>query len=1462
MIHHKNHVLKIAWMGILFLGIFLAPVFAQSVSSPPSASESPATEEESLTIREKKDQDGYIVNLKDLIQESKKKIEKVNDKIKEQAILRRNQQREERMRGYYQDAMRLFEEGKLEEAQNYWRKAIKVSEHPEMKGYIHKSVKKTKKQEAALKEEDDLRLRMLEIERGYSAKDVEETYQTGVSLFKQKKFLAAKEDFDRVEEMFPDHKATRSYLMVIEQEIQKEQQAIIEHKLKEEAITREKEKEAWRKQLEAKENQRQDELQKQAGDLYDQAVKLYKVRQFETAKEKSKEVEWMYPGFRSTLKYLSHIDDDIKNEKKRLEREQERSKVVHVQEEQLNKERQEGLKVKQARDEENARVKRLKDEADFVYNAAVSLYDKGLFKQAREKFDEVQKISPDYKVTSKYLSRIEGKIENLDAAEKEIQVRELALRIKDERLTQSRKEQEQKKKDRRVVKPKAPPIQDPAELEKLKKEIDKVYKEALDLFKKKQMDLSEEKFFQLEELLVSGSFTEDYLHKIKQRLDRDRSRIQKQVDQERSREEREIARKIQKEEKKNRGLKRKDLSVKVRPEEKKTPGAALIQDENSYVQSAVEQRQKKFSDEAQQKYARAVEFYTSGHFVEAKRKLIEVEALYPGYKKTSDYLSRIDEDIAKISEAVKKEDCCKDKKSSVPKRTAAPIAFKSALAHFQDEAEEIYQYALKLFKTGQYEKAKDKFIEADHLIPGYKSTGNYIQQIEKKIDRRQQEISERDRQGAKNREKENRRLVQTQQKELETQRHRARLEQKILTQAREQKLREKKQLEGLVKKQDAEVRKQLEKEKKDALQRLRRGDQELKEAIDLESKARAKEAKDSTRLLAEVDQMGHYPPPEKVIRDAEEEKRSLFVLKSIKQEKKEKESRRKKEEKELKKKARAEELARIKKEKQIRAERWTQPKKQLNKEKKVAGLKKEKTDRTVVREKDSPEEMGPSKDQKFTPEDGKLDEKATRDHELRQTPVFAERDKAQRLLKAVRANEERVKQNQKKFWNQKQREIKKAVLLRRAEEDKELRQHVAVLYDEAVQSYKEGDYLGAKTQFANIDVLYPKYKSTRFFMERSDRNMMKGQDLTVDTYSEGAKDQQRILEQAKKTVELQDQQRIPMGKDFEKDEEFDGRRLKEKKIEEKKLEKRQREISQKEIGQVYEEVIDLYKAKKFKLVEERSQRFEELLQKSHLGVKLTEKWRRRLRNEQTRIQRQFDKERRKSEVISQKREEEFSREEAALKEKRPLSLEQLEPKPVESHEEIVAQETVTTKESKPMIVALEEKEEIKEKSDEDPEDRQRVMERRQEELLLRGNRKELERLIRQRQRELKAERESIRREFNGRLRQLYEKAVKLHQSSQWEEARKIFQEIDNLQPEYKASRKYLNRIDEQIKKTGQQGSNSKTVEQKQTSRMEKSSSKPGVDSDLKQTLPTPSSHDLQKPRRDLVAEALDAVEKK
>ena len=161
-------------------------------------------DEPTPTLREKKTEEGYILNLKDLIKESKNKIERVDDKLKEQAKLRRNQQREEKAREYFENAKRLYDEGKFEDAQELWQKAIKITEHPEMKDYINQSVKKTSRQNALLDTEEDRRLKRMELDRGYSAADVEKAYQSAVSLYKQKKYLAAKEDFDKVEEDMMD----------------------------------------------------------------------------------------------------------------------------------------------------------------------------------------------------------------------------------------------------------------------------------------------------------------------------------------------------------------------------------------------------------------------------------------------------------------------------------------------------------------------------------------------------------------------------------------------------------------------------------------------------------------------------------------------------------------------------------------------------------------------------------------------------------------------------------------------------------------------------------------------------------------------------------------------------------------------------------------------------------------------------------------------------------------------------------------------------------------------------------------------------------------------------------------------------------------------------------------------------------------------------------------------------------
>ena len=59
--------------------------------------------------------------------------------LKEQAILKRNQEREERAREYYEKGLELTNAGKLDEARGYFEKAILIIKHPEMAGYINES---------------------------------------------------------------------------------------------------------------------------------------------------------------------------------------------------------------------------------------------------------------------------------------------------------------------------------------------------------------------------------------------------------------------------------------------------------------------------------------------------------------------------------------------------------------------------------------------------------------------------------------------------------------------------------------------------------------------------------------------------------------------------------------------------------------------------------------------------------------------------------------------------------------------------------------------------------------------------------------------------------------------------------------------------------------------------------------------------------------------------------------------------------------------------------------------------------------------------------------------------------------------------------------------------------------------------------------------------------------------------
>ena len=65
----------------------------------------------------------YLYDLKKLIDRSRENIKEVNERIKEQAVLKRNQKREERAHEYYEKGVALTNEGKFDEARDYFEKA-------------------------------------------------------------------------------------------------------------------------------------------------------------------------------------------------------------------------------------------------------------------------------------------------------------------------------------------------------------------------------------------------------------------------------------------------------------------------------------------------------------------------------------------------------------------------------------------------------------------------------------------------------------------------------------------------------------------------------------------------------------------------------------------------------------------------------------------------------------------------------------------------------------------------------------------------------------------------------------------------------------------------------------------------------------------------------------------------------------------------------------------------------------------------------------------------------------------------------------------------------------------------------------------------------------------------------------------------------------------------------------------
>lgn len=665
------------------------------------------------SFKDQKSQDGYILNLKDLINKSRKKIEKVDSEIKAQSRKRRNQQREEKAREYYAKAMHLSEEDNFEKARVFFEKAVEITGHPEMKNYVRDSVRRTKKREKALAKQDKERMKRLEIERGYSAAEVEDTYQVAISLFKRKKYLAAQDEFERVDAMFPDHKATRSYLMIIDQEIAKEQKKRIEEKLRTEAIARRKEKEQWKKELELKEKQRFNQLNEQADTLYKEALQFYGKREFGKAKEKFKEVEWILPNYKATVKYLSRIDKDVSTqERKKYDLQQENFKKELEREREL-KQKEESLKLQVREEQEKEWIERLKEEAEFVYVSAVFLYDRKQFVKSKDKFVEVDALYPDYKDTSRYLSKIDKKIKDQKIS---------AKREDDDAVLRGVKEEMRRKKEEERQEAQLDKKKSQLEIARKKKKAAVVYQAGIALYKENLLIEAQDKFNELADILPDYKKSRKYLSKINKRLTTE----QKLLQEEKNRQV--IAR-----------LKREKLILK----NQETVIEQEMTKQNQDVLDSLHQISESY-------YSSGVLFYDNKLYVQAKEKFLEVDPSYSKYKSARKYIRKISELTGQPYEdlpdfvpnvktvdkplIVKRDPSAEEEMEVLAQRSdSVSVELLARKKKFLTEAQRKYEDALKFYKRRNYGESKIKFIEVEALLPNFRDVREHLAKIDADI---------------------------------------------------------------------------------------------------------------------------------------------------------------------------------------------------------------------------------------------------------------------------------------------------------------------------------------------------------------------------------------------------------------------------------------------------------------------------------------------------------------------------------------------------------------------------------------------------------------------------------------------------------------------------------------------------------------------------------------------------------
>lgn len=740
----KNTLITFVMIKKIFISLFVSgtllsmctsTVFAQDVQSDPVTNDDPQTAPSS-----------YVYDLKNLIKRSRKNIDRVNDKIKEQAVYKRNLKREEKAREYYQKGAELEAEGRLDVAREYYEKAVRITEHPEMRDYIRESERRFKLQAAAIREEQQEQYRRDHEERQIQLEEAQRVYDEAVSLYRQQKYHEAKESFEYVETLVPDYKATRSYMKIVEQDIfeadavaAKMQKEELDRQKNELAQARQREKELWRKELERKEHEREERLQKKAEEVYEQALDLYREEKYLLSKEKFQEVEWVVPNYKGTRGYLSKLERLIEEKQEQLAQQREEELEKQRWEEELAKKREAIERQKRLEQKEQEQLARKKEEANFVYNGAVKLYKEGAFAEALVEFEEVEKIMHDFRSTRKYMERIQGKMSERDVVVKEEadQQRE-SWEQEQEKRQEIVKEQRQKEEQRQM------------EEAKLKKEeLRALYKKAVSHFRDREYTDALTVFEQLAAIDPDYRATQKYIARIGKKIGDDKVvNIEEKMNQPENNDahvelreevyaatadepgpsghEVDIAMTISKGAKPETSTVSSDVMTKATVAKTKD-----LAKKEAYQQRLMEEKEREqLKDIAQQATAIFAQ-------IKSLTEDIDQADLDSSFKEVENVFANLVEEQERLMDAVETK---KDREERERKEKMAREARererdlerqrRQQKEEHDNKIESLYRRAVKAYQQYRYEEAKQLFAETNKLEKGYKDVEQYWKDID------------------------------------------------------------------------------------------------------------------------------------------------------------------------------------------------------------------------------------------------------------------------------------------------------------------------------------------------------------------------------------------------------------------------------------------------------------------------------------------------------------------------------------------------------------------------------------------------------------------------------------------------------------------------------------------------------------------------------------------------------------